>query len=444
MPKLRTSLHWNTQGQFRGTPPIATLSESETPSPTSDFSLEQSLLEYAPATSPIPPRIDTTSEDDNMPNTFKHVKFWGDGKHEGENPQDFMNGLELSFMGKTAVNDADKVKTFWLNLKAGSVVKEWFDNLPTMDKSTFEKLQQAFELCWPERVTTVKTLEEKQAALGQAVLEWKKLGQREKVDGVEELLHIMWADKVERLAGAIPDDKGLLIAATMKAMPVVIWKLVDSKHQTWPAFCGAVRAISLTTLALAEAMEEEAATVTKADLTAMQARSTLLNATLSKALARTFQATHLALQINQPVFTPVTRQTTASNATSGPCTYAIQPPNDQAADVTHLAPPIPPNTMAGRVIYNEKVTTYTSNHGTSKANKTRPYPLSPGTCPVVSGECWGCGFTRHRRTDCVATICVPNLEFKWCGLASFLISQVTLSMEVNIVSNEGHGCQGMS
>jgi len=227
-----------------------------------------------------------------------------------------MNGLELSFMGKTAVNDTNKVKTFWLNLKAGSVAQEWFNNLPTMDKSMFKNLQQAFELRWLERVTTVKTLEEKQAALGQDVLEWKKLGQREKVDGVEELSHIMWADKVERLAGVIPDDKELLIAATRKAMPVVIWKLVDSKHQTWPAFCGAVRAISLTTLV--EAIEQEVATVTKADLTTTQARSTLLNATPSKALARMFQATHLAPQINKPVFTPVTRQTTASNATSGP------------------------------------------------------------------------------------------------------------------------------
>ena len=72
--------------------------------------------------------------------------FWGDGKQEEENPQDFMNRLKLAFMQKAvAVNKADKIKTFHLKLKAGSMAKEWFDGLKAMEKNTWAYPQTAFE-----------------------------------------------------------------------------------------------------------------------------------------------------------------------------------------------------------------------------------------------------------------------------------------------------------
>jgi len=109
--------------------------------------------------------------------------FWGDGEHEGENPQDFINGLELSFMQKTTpFTPGEMVKVFSLKLKAGSMAKEWFAGLQSTEKDTWVHLQTAFEARWPEKVTTAKTRDEKAAALDQTRLEVGRLGIREKVD----------------------------------------------------------------------------------------------------------------------------------------------------------------------------------------------------------------------------------------------------------------------
>jgi len=205
-----------------------------------------------------------------------------------------MNGLDLSFMQKSSISEADKIKTFRLKLKAGSVAKEWFTALPATDKETWVLLQAAFEKRWPEKTTPTKTREEKQTELKQAVLKEGQLGQKERVNGVDEWSHIAWADRVQQLADAIPDNHGLLIAETRDKMPAVLRRLISAEHTTWMAFCDAVRKVSLT--ALREAIEFEAWLVTKDDLERAQ-----LN-TPSKGLARIMQSTTLGPRIPQPNF----------------------------------------------------------------------------------------------------------------------------------------------
>lgn len=342
--------------------------------------------------------------------------FWGDGEQEGENPQDFMNGLELSFMQKTAVAEADKIKTFRLKLKAGSVAKEWFTALPPADKATWALLLAAFEKRWPERTTPAKTREEKQTELKQAVLKEGQLGQKEKVNGVDEWSHIAWADRVQRLAEAIPDDQGLLVAETRDKMPAVLRKLVSAEHSTWTSFCDAVRKVSLT--ALREAIEFEARLVTKADLERAQFN------TPSKGLARIMQSTTLSPRIPQPNFQPVsthsqprpTPATLQSNQGRQPA-VAFRPDAERLPDLLRLALPIHPDTPAGRALYAIQVTLWQTLSGGRAPNELRPYPLSPGSSPVASGECWTCGFTGHMRMACTGQP-IPPLETRWRSIAT--------------------------
>jgi hypothetical protein len=63
---------------------------------------------------------------------------------------------------------------------------------------------------------------------------------RVKVKGVEEFTHVVWADKVEQLAAAIPDTNGLLIGAIQKAMPKVLQKVTRTGHTEWVSFCKAI------------------------------------------------------------------------------------------------------------------------------------------------------------------------------------------------------------
>ena len=71
----------------------------------------------------------------------------------------------------------------------------------------------------------------------------------------EELSHVVWADKVERLAGDIPDTNNPLVVSTRKKLPKALLKLVGLKPLTWKQFADTVRAISLEELM--EKIEEE-------------------------------------------------------------------------------------------------------------------------------------------------------------------------------------------
>ena len=61
------------------------------------------------------------------------------------------------------------------------------------------------------------------------ILKTSNLGKRvaASVGAEEELSHIVWAKKVERLVGDIPDMNNLLVAATQKKLPKLITKLID-------------------------------------------------------------------------------------------------------------------------------------------------------------------------------------------------------------------------
>ena len=85
--------------------------------------------------------------------------------------------------------------------------------------------KRASKLCaqlqWPTKPVTVKTTAEKQALLDETVLKTSDLGKRvaASLGAEEELSHVVWADKVERLAGDIPDTNNLLVTSTRKKLP---------------------------------------------------------------------------------------------------------------------------------------------------------------------------------------------------------------------------------
>ena len=179
------------------------------------------------------------------------------GKPEDQDPQDFMNKLERIILMKTGFTEPDKVRFLELSLKAKSPAAAWFITLKKADKTTFTALRDAFELCWPVKAITEKTTAEKQALLDEAILKTSDLGKRvaASVGAEEELSHIVWADKVERLAGDIPDTNNLLVASTRKKLPKPITKLIGLKPMTWKVLADTVRDITLEELM--EKVEEE-------------------------------------------------------------------------------------------------------------------------------------------------------------------------------------------
>ena len=102
--------------------------------------------------------------------------FWGDDERKDKYPQDFLNLIEQLFIQKSNAMDAQRLWAFQLYLKSGFVAKQWWNDLPTSDKDTWEHLVQAFEKRWPDKATTVKTVEEKQAALERTKITEEEVG----------------------------------------------------------------------------------------------------------------------------------------------------------------------------------------------------------------------------------------------------------------------------
>ncbi|KAF8224250.1 hypothetical protein L208DRAFT_1157379, partial [Tricholoma matsutake] len=166
--------------------------------------------------------------------------FWGNDEHPEESPQDFLKAMQCWGLNKTNAMDTQKLENFGLNLKSNAAAEQWFNNLPTTNIDTWDHLVSAFKRKWLSKAPTVKTVKEKQVALEQTMISEEEVGKQVVTNRVEELAHIVWADKIERLAAAIPDANGLLVNSICRSMPKVLQKVTGSGHTTWASFCNAV------------------------------------------------------------------------------------------------------------------------------------------------------------------------------------------------------------
>jgi hypothetical protein len=359
------------------------------------------------------------------------------GKPEDQDPQDFMNRLERVILMKTGLSEAEKVRFLELSLKAKSPAAAWFTTLTKANKASFTSARDAFEIRWPIKAVTEKTTAEKQALLDETVLKISDLGKRiaASVGAEEELSHVVWADKVERLAGDIPDTNNLLVASTRKKLPKPLLKLVGLKSMTWKEFADAVRDITLEELMEKVEEDRELARYVPAAPN-----------TPSKALGSAFQNINIGPQPSQPrTLFPNQYQTAQTpRPTSG--FSADKPAHERLADVLTKALPVHPRNVEGIALYNAQILLWQSTHGQSGKgpNETRPYPLTPGTVPVASGECWKCGHRGHHPSPCVNPP-VPALETKWRSIAQTIRKRTetaaATAVNVNLVVEDSNEIQ---
>jgi hypothetical protein len=252
------------------------------------------------------------------------------------------------------------------------------------------------------------------------------LGKKVMAAGVEEFSHIVWADKVEKLAADIPDTGNLLVDSIREKLPKAIRKLVGTKHTTWADFCKAVRELRPSEILEKVEEEREAAKI-------QQQLKTLMNPppTPSKALStalRNITLTPNAIPRPQFMLRPVAKTTTQQT------TYTPRSDQERMADIRANALPIHPDTPAGRAMYDVQVVAWAQAHSPRKPNEFRPYPLTPGSSPVASGECWTCGQPNHRPVDCQKPP-VPEHEITWRRIAGGVESRLRRAgaSSVNVV-----------
>jgi len=109
-----------------------------------------------------------------MPENIKPL--WGTNEHPEESPQDFLKAMQCWGLNKTNATNTQKLENFRLNLKSNTAAEQWFNNLPTKDNDTWDHLVCTFKKQWPSKTPTVKTIEEKQAALEQTRISKEEVG----------------------------------------------------------------------------------------------------------------------------------------------------------------------------------------------------------------------------------------------------------------------------
>jgi hypothetical protein len=183
--------------------------------------------------------------------------FWGDDNHD-EDPHNFLNSIQRIFIMKPSTTDTQRLWAFELHLKSGSAVEQWWDALPPTDKENWNHFHQAFNERWPIRIPTAKMVGEKLMELEQTMITEEEVGTQVKIQGMEEYAHVVWANRIERWAAAIPDTNGLWISKIRKAMPKVLQKVTQPTHTDWASFCKAIRTVMLTQINEAKEEEQEA------------------------------------------------------------------------------------------------------------------------------------------------------------------------------------------
>ena len=167
--------------------------------------------------------------------------FAGDD-NDTVDPRDFLKRVQHYLMAM-AWEDEEKVNYFETWLKSGSMAEQWFRGLEAAKKATWRDLCTEFKERWPERPIVQKSTAEKQAELEGEKITEAELGTKVKVNGMEVYAHVAWANKVEKLAKAIPDNNNLLVVGCRRQLPPTLKALVSSSQDTWSTFCTAVRAI---------------------------------------------------------------------------------------------------------------------------------------------------------------------------------------------------------
>jgi len=85
---------------------------------------------------------------------------------------------------------------------------------------------------------------------------------------------------------------------------------------------------------------------------------------------------------------------------------------EKLAIIAHIAPPHP-DTATGWATYKAEITMWNRNNFGRAMYENRPYPLTPGTSPMVSGECFRCGHTGHSSIACTSNMRIPEPERVW-------------------------------
>ncbi|KAJ6565270.1 hypothetical protein DFH09DRAFT_1035000 [Mycena vulgaris] len=324
--------------------------------------------------------------------------------------------------------DVRKIDAFPDYLVENSPAEKWFKAQPasTTPFTTWAALEAAFHTRFPGPEKAERTPQEWERQLVTMKLSLGELGSTVKVSGAEVFAHIHFATRlleIARLAGIADTTSG--IWQSRDALPEVLREKIPAVHTTWVTYTNAIKDVDR--IHIREGVEKaKKAQELDRRVAEIDARTPLtpvskMAAQLSRAGLTTPRATTTPL----PVQARVGGDTFGGGGGQGNL-FVPPPMTDEGR--THLrkiaqglAGSMLLDDVAGRAEYTRRIANWVRVHGTNKVLLERTgYPLTPGTLPPCSGECYGCGKVTnpwHRRTECPGPA-VPQKESTFRSLCA--------------------------
>lgn len=168
--------------------------------------------------------------------------FVGDGIVE-EDPQEWLRQVKLFALSRS---ESDKIKVFELCLAPGSPVEGWYDSLHPDKASSFKSLCQAFSKQFPGTPYTPLPAWLPLERLETCVLREQDIGRDIEEEGTGLMLpaHVAYARRIQKLAAAVPEPEGQLVANARHRLPPSVRACIPKHLKSWDAYVDAVLSVS--------------------------------------------------------------------------------------------------------------------------------------------------------------------------------------------------------
>jgi hypothetical protein len=335
-------------------------------------------------------------------------------------------------------------------LVSDSPVEEWYT-----DEGSKETSWQGFEAKFLARFPGAEAAKKTELELEREILEMrlgtKELNKTETHLGVAVETHKIFADKLLDLAKRAKFEKTTTsIWQVHDNLPDILKSKIGKSHTDWMAFCKAIKDVDPShirdgvrkhteRIAEKQAMEARLAHIEQATTARPPSPTTVIRAQLARTTITGQQ--------------PPQRQAYAPHQNTATIAGVIQanpyrlpqprPPatEEQKAKVRECIAAwlIQPNSQQGFEAYTEQIRQWRCLYGdNARASEDTGFPLTPGTAPPCSGECYKCRLVGHDRRNCVTAEPLNVHERAWRSICGNVLGHAgtrRLTAQVNVVGN---------